>query len=47
MRATEPETPSLVRVAAAAEGPIKQALDVGATGVIVPQVNAAARILPV
>ncbi len=35
--------PSLVRVATAAEVPIKQALDVGAAGIIVPQVNSAAQ----
>lgn len=35
-------TPCLVRVAAAAEMPIKQALDIGAAGIIVPQVNSAA-----
>lgn len=33
--------PCVVRVAAPAEAPIKQALDVGAAGVIVPQVNSA------
>ena len=35
--------PCVVRVAAAAEVPIKQALDIGAAGVIVPQVNSAAQ----
>ncbi len=34
-------TPCLVRVASAAEVPIKQALDIGAAGIIVPQVNSA------
>lgn len=34
-------TPCLVRVAQAAEVPIKQALDIGAAGIIVPQVNSA------
>jgi 2-keto-3-deoxy-L-rhamnonate aldolase RhmA len=33
--------PGVVRVAAAAEVPIKKALDIGAAGVIVPQVNSA------
>jgi 2-dehydro-3-deoxyglucarate aldolase len=33
----------LVRLSAAAEVPIKQALDVGAAGIIVPQVNSAAQ----
>jgi len=36
-------TPCVVRVSAAAEVPIKQALDIGAAGVIVPQVNSAAQ----
>jgi 2-keto-3-deoxy-L-rhamnonate aldolase RhmA len=35
--------PGVVRVAAAAEVPIKKALDIGAAGVIVPQVNSAAQ----
>lgn len=34
-------TPCLVRVSTAAEVPIKQALDIGAAGIIVPQVNSA------
>lgn len=36
-------TPCLVRVSHNAELPIKQALDVGAAGIIVPQVNSAAQ----
>lgn len=36
-------TPCVVRVEAAAEVPIKKALDIGAAGVIVPQVNSAAQ----
>src|SRR6266545_2120305 len=35
--------PGVVRVAAAAEVPIKKALDIGAAGIIVPQVNSAAQ----
>ena len=35
--------PCVVRVEAAAEVPIKKALDIGAAGVIVPQVNSAAQ----
>jgi 2-dehydro-3-deoxyglucarate aldolase len=35
--------PCLVRISAAAEVPIKQALDIGAAGIIVPQVNSAAQ----
>jgi 2-keto-3-deoxy-L-rhamnonate aldolase RhmA len=35
--------PSLVRLSAATEVPIKQALDVGAAGIIAPQVNSAAQ----
>ncbi len=35
--------PCLVRVAVSAETPIKQALDIGASGIIVPQVNSAAQ----
>lgn len=35
--------PCLVRLSAAAEVPIKQALDVGAAGIIAPQVNSAAQ----
>ena len=34
--------PCLVRVPAGAEAPIKKALDIGAAGVVVPQVNSAA-----
>jgi 2-keto-3-deoxy-L-rhamnonate aldolase RhmA len=34
-------TPCVVRVPVAAEAPIKKALDVGAAGIIVPQVNSA------
>lgn len=37
------QTPCLVRVAAGDEVAIKQALDIGADGIIVPQVNAAAQ----
>lgn len=36
-------TPGLVRIATAAEVLIKQALDIGAAGIIVPQVNSAAQ----
>jgi 2-dehydro-3-deoxyglucarate aldolase len=36
-------TPCIVRVSAAAEVPIKKALDIGAAGIIVPQVNSAAQ----
>src|SRR5689334_16358789 len=35
--------PCLVRISAAAEVPIKQALDIGAAGIIAPQVNSAAQ----
>jgi 2-dehydro-3-deoxyglucarate aldolase len=35
--------PGVVRVAAAAEVPIKKALDIGAAGIIVPQVNSASQ----
>jgi 2-dehydro-3-deoxyglucarate aldolase len=36
-------TPCVVRVPAAVEVPIKQALDIGAAGIIAPQVNSAAQ----
>ncbi len=36
--------PCLVRVSHPAEVPIKQALDIGAAGIIVPQVNGAAQV---
>src|SRR6266545_87506 len=39
--------PGVVRVAAAAEVPIKKALDIGAAGIIVPQVNSAAQVAQV
>ena len=39
LRAVDREIPCVVRVAAAAEVPIKKALDLGAAGVIAPQVN--------
>jgi 2-keto-3-deoxy-L-rhamnonate aldolase RhmA len=42
LQAAGSTVPCLIRVAAAAETPIKQALDIGAAGIIVPQVNSAA-----
>ena|SRR5690606_39219851 len=41
LRAVDHRVPCVVRVAAAAEVPIKKALDLGAAGVIVPQVQSA------
>jgi 2-keto-3-deoxy-L-rhamnonate aldolase RhmA len=41
LRAVGDRTPCLVRVPEAAEVPIKKALDLGAAGIIVPQVNTA------
>lgn len=41
LRAVDQRTPCLVRVPAAAEVPIKTVLDLGAEGIIVPQVNTA------
>jgi 2-keto-3-deoxy-L-rhamnonate aldolase RhmA len=41
LQAAGNSTPCLVRVSSAAETPIKQALDIGAAGIIVPQVNSA------
>ncbi|HZG67000.1 MAG TPA: aldolase/citrate lyase family protein, partial [Herpetosiphonaceae bacterium] len=41
LQAAGTATPALVRVAAGTEVPIKKALDVGASGIIVPQVNTA------
>ncbi len=41
LRAASRRVPCIVRVAAAAEVPIKKALDLGAAGVIAPQVNSA------
>ena len=43
LQAAGPAMPGVVRVAAAAEVPIKKALDIGAAGIIVPQVNSAAQ----
>lgn len=43
LQAAGASMPGVVRVAAAAEVPIKKALDIGAAGVIVPQVNSAAQ----
>ncbi len=43
LQAAGSSTPCLVRVSAPAEVPIKQALDIGATGIIVPQINSAAQ----
>lgn len=43
LQAAGRSTPCLVRVSHAAETPIKQALDIGAAGIIVPQVNSAAQ----
>ena len=43
LQAAGNEMPCLVRVATVAEVPIKQALDIGAAGIIVPQVNSAAQ----
>jgi 2-keto-3-deoxy-L-rhamnonate aldolase RhmA len=43
LQAAGPATACLVRLSSAAEVPIKQALDVGAAGIIVPQVNSAAQ----
>ena len=39
LRAVQPDTPCLVRVPSASESNIKQVLDLGADGIIVPQVN--------
>ena len=39
LRAVQPATPCLVRVPSASESNIKQVLDLGADGIIVPQVN--------
>jgi 2-keto-3-deoxy-L-rhamnonate aldolase RhmA len=41
LQAAGTATPCVVRVPVAAEAPIKKALDVGAAGIIVPQVNSA------
>jgi 4-hydroxy-2-oxoheptanedioate aldolase len=41
LRAVDRDVPCVVRVAAAAEVPIKTALDLGAAGIIAPQVNTA------
>jgi 2-keto-3-deoxy-L-rhamnonate aldolase RhmA len=41
LQAAGAATPCIVRVPIAAEAPIKKALDVGAAGIIVPQVNSA------
>jgi 2-keto-3-deoxy-L-rhamnonate aldolase RhmA len=41
LQAVGPGMPCLIRVAAGQEVPIKKALDIGAAGVIVPQVNTA------
>ena len=41
LQAAGTATPTLVRVAAGTEVPVKKALDVGASGIIVPQVNTA------
>lgn len=41
LQAVDHELPCIVRVPAAAEVPIKQALDLGAAGIIAPQVNTA------
>jgi 2-dehydro-3-deoxyglucarate aldolase len=43
LQAAGATTPCLVRIAAATESQIKKALDVGAAGIIVPQVNSVAR----
>jgi 2-keto-3-deoxy-L-rhamnonate aldolase RhmA len=43
LRAVGDRTPCLVRVPEAAEVPIKKTLDLGAAGIIVPQVNSAAQ----
>jgi 2-keto-3-deoxy-L-rhamnonate aldolase RhmA len=43
LQAVDHRVPCIVRVAAAAEVPIKKALDLGAAGVIVPQVQSAAQ----
>src|SRR5690606_5677676 len=43
LQAVDHRVPCVVRVAAAAEAPIKKALDLGAAGVIVPQVQSAAQ----
>ncbi|MCF8062963.1 MAG: 2,4-dihydroxyhept-2-ene-1,7-dioic acid aldolase [Deltaproteobacteria bacterium] len=41
LQAAGPDLPCLIRVPAAAEAPVKKALDIGAAGVIVPMVNTA------
>ncbi len=41
LQAAGPDTPCLVRLASAEEVPIKKALDIGAAGIIAPQVNTA------
>lgn len=41
LQAAGAATPGLVRLATAGEGPIKQALDVGAAGIIAPMINTA------
>jgi 2-keto-3-deoxy-L-rhamnonate aldolase RhmA len=43
MQGAGAKMPCVVRVAEAAEVPIKKALDIGAAGIIVPQVNSAAQ----
>jgi len=43
LRAVDRRLPCVVRVPEAAEAPIKKVLDLGATGVIAPQVNTAAQ----
>ncbi|MDQ4077250.1 MAG: aldolase/citrate lyase family protein [Chloroflexota bacterium] len=44
MQAAGAGTPCVVRLPVAAEVPIKKALDVGAAGIIAPQVNSAAQV---
>ncbi len=43
LQVASPDTPCLVRLPAANETYVKQALDIGAAGIIVPQVNSAAQ----
>jgi 2-keto-3-deoxy-L-rhamnonate aldolase RhmA len=39
LQSAKPETPCLVRVSQSVEVPIKKALDIGAAGIIAPQIN--------
>ncbi len=39
LQSAGPETPCLIRVAESVEAPVKKALDIGAAGIIAPQIN--------